>query len=631
MKPRSISQNQNLGRTVMQLRTFLSSITFLACIVPVALSAESIQWVAAHGQWHISSNWTPTGTPNSNSEVSITNGQYQVELTNTSDDSWMTIHNLTVGAAGGNGSRLNIDFSDLTKTFNVGSDVVIGSINNAPGTLTTTNGNFSAQTVTLGGGGNQNFSKGTWNINGGVNTIRATSGYGLRLGAIGTGILNVTGGELNVLSSAIAVGSNGFQAAQMSVSGGTVTAHTIYVGPGTHANQVQNSLNISGGTTKVNTQFTIGRYANSNGIVTLTGGELDASGATTYIGKAETTTNASQGTLTVDDGDLSLGLTYIGYNASGKGTWNINGGNNSVNNTLRLGHNTGSEGSVIMNGGTLDVDATMIVGVNGSGSVELNGGTMSVNTLQVMNGSSSSFTFNGGTLSTGGTTVNNGNVFTVGNGSDAAHLVLGDHNHSFADGLVLTNNATLSGIGTITAGALVVSSGATLSPGNSPGSLTLGDTTLNGGAQLNWQIHDASGEAGFGYDVIHLNDGAVLTIGDTGAAPVNVNVWSLMSIYPDVNGDAVNFDSTSNYSWTLFSTEELIEGYSADAFVVNLTPENGTGGFSNAFDGIFEVVLSDGGTDLVLRYTAIPEPSVFAVVLGILGTSITILRRRQRM
>lgn len=634
MQPQSVPQS--LGNAVTNPRVILGGVAFLSCFLSTTLSAENINWVTTHGEWHVPGNWTPTGTPNSDSDVFITNGQYQISLTDTSSDSWMAINSLTVGAAGGNGARLNINFSDLTKTFTVGSgtssgDVTIGNVNGAPGTLTTTQGNFSALTVTLGGGGNQNNARGTWNINGGVNTIRASGSYGLRLGAIGTGILNVTDGELNVLNSAIAIGSNGYQVGQMSVSGGKVTAHTIYVGPGTHANQVQNVLNISGGVTKVNSQFTIGRYANSNGIMTMTGGEFDATAATTYIGKAETATNASQGTLTVNDGELSLGLTYVGFNASGKGTWNINGGTNSVGSALRLGQNAGSEGTVTMNDGTLNVSGAMIVGVSGTGTVTLNDGTMTVDTLQVMNGASSTFTFNGGTLATGGTTVSNGSAFNVGNGTDEATLILGENNHAFADGIVLANNATLSGTGTITAGELVVSSGATLSPGSSPGMLTVGDTTLKGGGNLNWQIHDATGEAGIGYDTIKLTAGSVLTL-ENMETPFYINIWSLVSIYPDASGDALNFDSLSNYSWVLFSTEEQIAGYSADGFIINLTAANGTDGFTNAFDdGTFSVVLGDGGTDLVLQYTAIPESSTLGVAVGVLGTAIMFLRRRRRV
>lgn len=634
MKPQLLTQSFNT--TVVKLRTLLGGIAILACAFPPVLSAQAISWdLAGNGNWETPGNWNPSGPPSSTSDVSISNGQHTVNLTDASNPSWMTVNSLTVGATGTTGSRLILNYAG-SETFTVGSGVShgavqIGSAANATGRLTVTNGNFSALTVTLGGGG-VNTSVGTWNIDSGLNTIRATTGFGLTLGSLGRGTVNLTGGQLDVLTSAIAIGSNGFQQSAMNISGGALNAHSIFVAQGTHVNQVLNSLNVSGGTTTVTSQFTLGRQGNSNGQMTMTGGVFDASSAVTYIGKREAASaNLAQGNLTISDGTLSLGTTYVGWNSASAGTYNINGGTNTVTGNLDVGFNAGSTGNVTMTGGTLAVSSNMRVGVNGTGSFTLNDGSVNVNSLQATNGASSTITFNGGTITTNGTNINNGSVFTVGNGTSASTLILNGGSHAFANGLTLANNATLGGTGTITSGALVVSSGSTLSPGNSPGALTVGDTTLHGGANLNWQVFDASGSAGTGYDVLYLTPGSVLTLANTSMDPFNINLWSLSSIDPDVEGDALNFDSLLNYSWTLIETDQLISGFSADKFVVNVDAYNGTSGFSNLLDGgVFSVALADGGTNLVLNFTAIPEPSTFALMMAMLGITATVVVRRRR-
>jgi hypothetical protein len=164
----------------------------------------------------------------------------------------------------------------------------------------------------------------------------------------------------------------------------------------------------------------------------------------------------------------------------------------------------------------------------------------------------------------------------------------------------------------------------TLSPGNSPGSLaTASQTWLNGG-DFNWQILDATGAAGTGSDTMVITGSLDLTSLTTGG--FNINLWSLASTGPDVNGDALNFSSTTNYSWTLASTTTGITGFDATDFTLNVGASNGTSGFSNALDG-GAFTISQSGNSLLLNYTAVPEPSV--AVLGGMGL-LALLRRRRR-
>lgn len=216
-------------------------------------------------------------------------------------------------------------------------------------------------------------------------------------------------------------------------------------------------------------------------------------------------------------------------------------------------------------------------------------------------------TYSGATIVNAGTLVINGSIA--------------------GSGVTVNNGATLGGDGVINTG-VTVKSGATLSPGNSPGLLTQGATTLEGGGNYNWQLLDATGDAGIGFDSINLTAGNALTITATEGDEFHINLWTLSGISPDVNGDALNFNSASNYDWTLISTDQTIVGFDATKFVITIGAANGTSGFSNAYTGSFSVALADGGTDLVLVYNAIPEPSTWLLLAG--GLTFTMILRRRR-
>jgi hypothetical protein len=115
------------------------------------------------------------------------------------------------------------------------------------------------------------------------------------------------------------------------------------------------------------------------------------------------------------------------------------------------------------------------------------------------------FTFNSGLLNigAGGSTVNNGSVFTTGNGVNAATLNLGGGTNSFANGLAISSQAFLRGNGVISGN---VANSGTLSPGNSAGSLVfVGDLTLASSSVLAMEI---GGTLAGQFDQISISNGA---------------------------------------------------------------------------------------------------------------------------
>lgn len=210
---------------------------------------------------------------------------------------------------------------------------------------------------------------------------------------------------------------------------------------------------------------------------------------------------------------------------------------------------------------------------------------------------------------------------------------------SIADSAVtVESGAVLSGSGTV--GGIVLNLGSTISPGNSPGTLTVdGDAFWNAGANYNWQIHDATGVAGSptGWDLINVTGVLDLTALSIGSE-FNINLWSLAEVGPDVDGPALNFDPTQNYTWMILSASNGITGFSADKFNINTAAINGTAGFANALaGGAFSMLQS--GNDLNLVFTAgsgpgpepIPEPGTWVAAALLLGGAAYLRWRRRRV
>jgi autotransporter-associated beta strand protein len=323
-------------------------------------------------------------------------------------------------------------------------------------------------------------------------------------------------------------------------------------------------------------------------------------------------------------GDLAIGTTAVTApnstvaEVSGTATVNVDSTGTTIDNVAGGTVNVNGASTTIQsyNGGNVDVDRGLIVAMNdgNSSGVISGGGGMTKNSVGTL-------TLGGVNTYTGATTVGGG--LLVVNGSIASSPVS------------IQTGGTLGGSGTV--GAVTVQSGGTINPGNSPGTLNInGNVDWLGGGNYNWQIVGVTGTAGTvsTWDLISATgilDLSALSIG----SKFNINLWSLQSTGPDVNGALTGFNNTQSYTWKIATAAGGITGFNSSYFNLNTGAINGTGGFANGLGGgSFSVAQS--GNDLNLVFTAaaapgapVPEPGTWAAAALLVGGA-AFMRWRKR-
>jgi T5SS/PEP-CTERM-associated repeat protein len=194
--------------------------------------------------------------------------------------------------------------------------------------------------------------------------------------------------------------------------------------------------------------LSIGRFANSIGHVYVPGGLLSLTNDNIWTGREGT------GDLNVSGGTVRAKALYVGMSEDGtntpQGTATLTGGATILSSNLIVGTSLLSTGQVNVAGGLLVVTnqtANNAIRI-ASGNFSLSQGVVIADTLLLTN-ATGAFTFAGGELRAGSITVSNGAPFVVGNGVQPATLKLGGGTYSFADGLTISSNATVTGCGTI--------------------------------------------------------------------------------------------------------------------------------------------------------------------------------------
>jgi len=308
------------------------------------------------------------------------------------------------------------------------------------------------------------------------------------------------------------------------------------------------------------------------GVIKITGaGGLRLNGTNSFFGTA----SVSEGSKVIVTSKDNLGNAEVNLGAASAFVFESLSSNNGEGNTFSNTVTIGSGTATLRNSGNGFVEVSG--NITGPGGIIKDGeGEMEI---------SGSNSYSGSTTVNAGKLVINGNISTS---------------------ILTTVNAGASIGGSGTVGALTVFDGATLSPGNSPGNLTVsGDLTVAG--NYSWELASLStDDPGTNYDTITVPVGdalilssamIVLSLGDR--APSNSVFWQAEQVWEGIinntgMGSLIgNFEPIDNSAWSTL--------------------------------GSFSTMLS--GNDMNLVWTVIPEPSAAIVAgLGVIG----LLIRRSR-
>ncbi len=258
------------------------------------------------------------------------------------------------------------------------------------------------------------------------------------------GDINITGGQFFATNDLVAIGREGI--GTMSVSNALTVLTNTSVGrhPGSSGTfTVKDNASVF-----FIADLSVGRLAGSFGEVRVTGGLLSITNDDLWIGRG------GVGEMTVSAGTARAKSLYVGHSDDGtnapSGSLTLAGGMTQITSNLVVGTSQISTGQVLMAGGEL-----MIANSSGSaqlevgpGSFTLNNGNLTVDTILIPT-SAGQFTFNGGTIRAKSMSVSNGAPFVVGDGVNSAALELQGGSFVFADGIIISPNATVTGCGTI--------------------------------------------------------------------------------------------------------------------------------------------------------------------------------------
>jgi fibronectin-binding autotransporter adhesin len=533
---------------------------------------------------------------------------------------------------------------------NVLSGVLAGSFNGVnynfhadAGTLTISNRittGFSGRTLNLRGAGTIRITGVIENGTGGMNVRTLDGGTYVLSGAnTYTGTTTVAGGTLRV--SSLGTGSGGSSLGNSALTEGNLLlngAVTLdYAGAG---EDTARGFTVSGsgltlsstgnsGALKFTSAAPVAFAADGNGTR-----ELKLSGTNTGDNTFGATLSGSP-----EEADKIKQLTK-----NGVGTWVLDGPANRFRGDIRVDVNGGVLG---FTSGSLDTAGAGIISVGDGATLRWEAGNIDdlSGRVFIADGAQAGVSVTSGvvTFASGLQLGANksGTLLKTGNGTlklSASQEVAGitvaagllDIAAGATVGAVTVNNGgTLGGKGST--GAVTVASGGSLNPGSSPGVLTHSSLSLSGGSSINWEVYDATGSAGVGYDRLVVTGQLDLT-GVAQGSKVIIRIASLSS--PNSFGDALNFDppggvgSIRTFAFGQVGSLRLNDGQNiSDVFAFDVTDFTYTGGAtSNA--ALWSIDWNSASGAITL--TAVPEPSTYGLGLGALALAAAALRRRRR-
>ncbi|MEO7300435.1 MAG: autotransporter-associated beta strand repeat-containing protein [Verrucomicrobiota bacterium] len=385
-----------------------------------------------------------------------------------------------------------------------------------------------------------------------------------------TGNINVTGGRFTVgtdLQLGAIPASAGGQT--ITLNGGTFSVNAGVI---SHANRSW-VMGASGGTYNPTSDLEIAGPISGSGAMTKAGAaKLTLSGVNSSYGGAVVFTG---GTLALGS-DTALGTGSVNLNIAGGIIQSSSSSPRTLANAITLSANTvfgsssSTTGDLIFNGTVTSGGLAKTLTISNSVTT-LNGvitGTPSpASNANTKDGPGTLVIGNAANTTTKPTIVNAGTLRVSGNLSTSPSVTV--------------NGGIVSGSGTLP--TVVINNTGTISPGSSPGTLTTGAETWNGGGTYLWEVNNA------GSDLISAS---ALNIAATSGSKFTINVTALEAL--------TGWDNTKATNWTLVASGSPITGFSEDKFTIvdNFSAFNSLGA-----SGKFSVTTI--GNNLVLAFSPI--------------------------
>lgn len=300
-----------------------------------------------------------------------------------------------------------------------------------------------------------------------------------------------------------------------------------------------------------------------------------------------TNTSATAATLTIGAGDADGSYTGRLQNGTGGGALSIR----------KIGQGTQEIAGTIY--------STNSVANSYTGTTTVDGGTLLVS--GTLTGTSGIFINAGSLIYTNDASMDR--AVTV-DGGEFKYLSIGDFS-----GTITLNSGTLGGTNWNGMGDLVIGNNVSISPGNSPGQAVGVDQTWADGGNYQFEINDATGASGVNWDDVNFT-------GDLDLSGLTAGGFTIALISLDgsnESGIVANFDQNTEYSWEFASYGTITGTFLSSLFAID------DSAFQNSYSGSFSV--SQVGNSLFVNYS-VPEPSTYALLLGII-VSLAALRRRR--
>jgi len=469
-----------------------------------------------------------------------------------------------------------------------------------------------AGVLTLGVLNNTTTSTRTIAVNNGSGTTATTAlnlnGYILTATGRTTAEVNVFQGSGNVnilgnVTNGAAVGGlayNGTGTLGLYSSGSTYTGNTTINAGG--------NLAIGGDSVVVSGNLVSGPLG--TGLLILNGGTVIGTGGAHTIANPIVTNNDAAGTI-----GGTQDLTFAGnFNIAATGFQHYTTLN--VNNT----------GLTTFSGG-INITGMQFT-LQGSGNISVNSAITGAGQFVTYAGTGKLSLSGTNTYSGGPTNVNGGvvEVTSTGSISNTTQVNIGGGEFRYNSATTLAKNVTLtsgklSGNGTISGTVTSASSSAIISPGSSPGDLTIGALDATAGVRMKFELgnSDAAGVSDH-LIITNANGGTGLFTGSTasGGLVMDIGAWGFGANGPQtgVTYTLVTFTSSTGLQDTDFSAV-LGSGLTLDQ-----TFGAGDGGGNNNF------LLNSGSVQI--QFSAVPEPTSLSI-MGLGAAGLLSRRRRKRV